>query len=106
MLPKGFEFHSNWFYRLYVTNEDRENLLSNTNQAHGINLVKDLCVLKASELDQEADEVDELKVIDESIWTNKYDEFLFEFLSKYRQSSFIQPHIHVILLNLKKRKKS
>ncbi|VDQ04800.1 unnamed protein product [Trichobilharzia regenti] len=79
----------NWFYRLHYTsdstpNDDRDG------QTSGINLVTDLCILRAAE---DSDTGHDLSSA--SLWLSKYEQFLFNFLRKNHKSKFVEKYLHV-----------
>nr|CAH8847378.1 unnamed protein product [Trichobilharzia regenti] len=90
LLPKGCYFMPNWFYRLHYTsdstpNDDRDG------QTSGINLVTDLCILRAAE---DSDTGHDLSSA--SLWLSKYEQFLFNFLRKNHKSKFVEKYLHFV----------
>ncbi|CAH8847245.1 unnamed protein product [Trichobilharzia szidati] len=90
LLPKGCYFMPNWFYRLHYTsdstpNDDRDG------QTSGINLVTDLCILRAAE---DSDTGHDLSST--SLWLSKYEQFLFNFLRKNHKSKFVEKYLHFV----------
>ncbi|KAH8877929.1 Transforming growth factor-beta receptor-associated protein 1 [Schistosoma japonicum] len=91
LLPKGCYFMPNWFYRLHQTNPETGDS-DNYDQTSGINLVSDLCILRASE----NLEIDNDNSTLNSSWLLKYEEFLFNFLRKHHKSKFVEKYLHFV----------
>ncbi|CAH8562407.1 unnamed protein product [Heterobilharzia americana] len=90
LLPKGCYFMPNWFYRLHQISNTQPSYDEDP-QTSGINLVSDLCILRASE-----DSDNDHDLLSSSFWLLKYEEFLFNFLRKHHQSKFVEKYLHFV----------
>ncbi|CAH8501125.1 unnamed protein product [Schistosoma turkestanicum] len=92
LLPKGCYFMPNWFYRLHQTNPEASDVNGSIDaQTSGINLIYDLCILRAAE-DSNNDDL----TTSSSSWFIKYEEFLFNFLRKHHKSKFVEKYLHFV----------